>query len=255
MCMKTPGQLWAVLCVIVSCTSPSAQVPETPSAVQPASTLLTTTESVQKLSPDEAAKGLPIRLRGVVTFSQEWWRLLFVEDSTGGIFCEPAVLPAFPEAGREVEIEGISGTGAYLPVVIVTKLRVLGPAPFPQGAPVTPGQLWKGRFDGDMVRVSGYVSAVTAQKAPTPFLDIRLLGEEREMNVWVLGSSNTPPETLLGSYVEVQGVFGPKIDDRGQITGIGILSSRPEFLRIITTCRRFHPQEHWGPSACQIQLV
>ena len=232
--MSTPGKILAILCAIVSGVSLHAQSPSGSTRDQ-TTNALTTTAAVQALSAEEAAKGYPVKLRGVVTFSQDWWRLLFVQDSTGGIYCEPAGLPVFPAVGSEVEIEGISGAGSYLPVVIVKNVLTLGPTTFPSAVPATSAQLWKGEFDGDMVRVSGHIIAAKSQKLPTPFLDILLLSDKREIKASVLGLSNSPPDSLLGSHVEIQGVFGPKINEHGQISGVGILTAKPEMLQILST--------------------
>ena len=52
--------------------------------------LLQTAQSIRRLSRSEAARGCPVILEGVVTFSDPRWKSLFVQDASGGIFVTPA---------------------------------------------------------------------------------------------------------------------------------------------------------------------
>src|SRR5688572_25795938 len=52
----------------------------------PADEPLRTVGEVRRLSPEEAAKGRPVRVRAVVTYYHHDWEMLFVQDPTGGIY-------------------------------------------------------------------------------------------------------------------------------------------------------------------------
>ena len=58
---------------------------------------LTTTRSVQQLTPEQANEHPAAKIRGVVTYVSESMRLLFVEDATGGLYCEPATTLRLPK--------------------------------------------------------------------------------------------------------------------------------------------------------------
>src|SRR4029079_11487139 len=57
-----------------------AAPPPVPAAV------LTSVASVHRLSPQEAARKFPVRLRGVVTYADPVLKDAFVQDATGGIY-------------------------------------------------------------------------------------------------------------------------------------------------------------------------
>ncbi|MBK7997563.1 MAG: PAS domain S-box protein [Verrucomicrobia bacterium] len=232
--MNAPVCRWAWVCIFLSCLRLDAQTPSSPPDRNSGVTPITTTLGVQQLAPNDAAQQLPVKIRGIVTFSQPWWRLLFVQDDTGGIFCEPAGLVTFPPAGHLVDLEGSTTPGAYLPVVIVKSLTDLGPGKLPTSQPASAAQLWKGEFDGDLVQVSGHVASAVTQNIPTPFLDLRLISEGRTIQASVLGISNIHPATLLGSHVELQGVYGPKMNDQRKISGVGLLSAQAGMFRVIS---------------------
>jgi hypothetical protein len=100
-------------------------------AVAPAPTVLTTTESVQRLSREEGQRHPPVRLRGIVTFSHEAGRTIFLQDETGGIYCDPRGTSPLPETGHRVEIVGIASDGAFLGWVIAQEVKDLGPGTLP----------------------------------------------------------------------------------------------------------------------------
>src|SRR5438477_2078138 len=62
---------------------------------------LTHAEEVRRLTPDEAAKGYPVRLRGVVTMDAPAPDF-FVQDKTAGIYVEGSASPQYPHVLGEV---------------------------------------------------------------------------------------------------------------------------------------------------------
>src|SRR5712692_8971510 len=71
---------------------------------------------IRVLTPNEAADGLPVRVRGVVTYYDPTLPDLFIQDSTGGIYvaCQK---PVDVRRGQLVEVTGISGPGEFAPVI------------------------------------------------------------------------------------------------------------------------------------------
>jgi hypothetical protein len=65
---------------------------------------------IRVLTPNEAAHGFPVRVRGVVTYYDPALPDLFVQDSTGGIYvaCQK---PLDVRQGQLVEVTGISSPG------------------------------------------------------------------------------------------------------------------------------------------------
>src|SRR6266850_727283 len=86
---------------------------------QPAKTaaIITRVDQIRSLTPEEAAKGHPVRIRGVVTMDAPAPDF-FVQDSTAGIYVEGSSVVNYPHVlGQLVEVEGITGPGKFAPVI------------------------------------------------------------------------------------------------------------------------------------------
>lgn len=197
---------------------------------------LSTTEQVQRLSRSEATNRIPVRLRGVVTFSRNSPRTLFLEDSTGGIYLESGLIQRAPPVGRLLDVEGYALRSELLPVVLVSQVHERGPAPLPEARRVSAAQLKEGRFDGDFVRIRGRVIEVNKEFGEVPVLWLRLNSDGGEVEAYVSQpATGLIPQGLLGSLVEVEGVFGPEHDESGHVGRVVLLSAQPEMLHVLAT--------------------
>src|SRR5208282_4877828 len=89
---------------------------------------LQTAQQVRQLTPEQAARHYPVRLRGVVTFYDQNQFFRFVQDDTAGIYFQLDNSPDLPPlaAGQLVEVEGEADPGEYAPVVMLHKIQILG---------------------------------------------------------------------------------------------------------------------------------
>src|SRR5580765_4679494 len=55
----------------------------------PPQRIYTSVQEIRGLSPEEAANNHPVQLRGVVTYYDREWNILFIQDATAGIFVDP----------------------------------------------------------------------------------------------------------------------------------------------------------------------
>jgi signal transduction histidine kinase/CheY-like chemotaxis protein/HPt (histidine-containing phosphotransfer) domain-containing protein len=123
--------------------------------------LLTTAEQVRRLSPAEAKRGLPVRLRAVVTCASPV--ALYVQDDSGGLCVRPADSRAFLPPGRLVEVEGRS-TAEARNTVVEARLKPLGEGRTPDPRPVELARLLEGSEDANRVEVRGVLRAVQERK-------------------------------------------------------------------------------------------
>ena len=120
---------------------------------------LTTARQVFELSREEAARGYPVRLQGILTFHD--WVLSFFHDDTGAIFInnlDPKLC-----SGAQVVVEGWSAPGRTHPIVTGRNgrdavIRVTGPVQWPQPMEVSGAALNEDRYDAQWVSVSGKVT-------------------------------------------------------------------------------------------------
>ena len=120
----------------------------------PTSDSYQTAASLLALTPEQAKRGLPVRIRGVVT-----WQVplsLIVQDSTAGIWVYLDT-PAKLSQGDEVEVVGNVSAGLFSPVVNGHTVHRLGRKPLPKPRGVTFKQLSTGEMDCQFVSVTGLV--------------------------------------------------------------------------------------------------
>jgi signal transduction histidine kinase len=122
--------------------------------------VLTTAAEVRRLPPSEAAKGYPVRLNAVVTFNNAEQGLFFVQDDSGGVYVEAwrHIHPVQP--GDRVQLEGLTDSGAFAPIVDVPRLTLLGHGPRPVARQVRAAELLTGAEDSQWVEIEGVVRDV-----------------------------------------------------------------------------------------------
>ena len=128
---------------------------------------LTRIADIRGLSFTEAEKGLPVKVRGVVTFSNESVATLFIYDGQFGLYVEqvPIATSFWPEVGDEIEITGQTRFAIYSPVVCgrdgnPPEIRVLGKGRLPPPRVVTGAELAKPSVDCEWVSVDAEVTEV-----------------------------------------------------------------------------------------------
>src|SRR5579859_8071005 len=92
---------------------------------------ITIASAVRDLLPEEAAKGLPVRLRGVATFVFDR-HSCFVQDNSAVIFVGNGVELPVMTPGDVVEVEGVSEPGEFAPIVHPLAARIIGHSDLPQ---------------------------------------------------------------------------------------------------------------------------
>ena len=93
---------------------------------------ITRADEIRGLTPEQAAEGYPVRIRGVITMDAPEPDF-FIQDATAGVFVEGSVSPQYPHRlGQRVELVGVTGPGKFAPVIRERKLRILGSGSLPK---------------------------------------------------------------------------------------------------------------------------
>ncbi len=103
--------------------------------VDPGITLPTLTHvvEVRLLSIEEARRGYPVQLRGVVTYFEPGTPLLFFQDVTSGVRVRFAGEFPPPAQGQLVELRGRTAAGNWAPFIVEPAFALLADcAPFPE---------------------------------------------------------------------------------------------------------------------------
>ena len=196
-------------------------------AVQPVQAVeLNSAEQVRRLNSGESAKSLPVRIRGVVTFFDSGLYSRFIQDATAGIyFSELTNLPAL-QAGQEIEIEGATSPGEYAPIIVPTRVQVLGEGTYPVARPVAAPELLSGSQDSQLVEISGIVRSVRFEEESQYFL-LEMMSGGARFTAYTKMLPVAEPGALVDSTVKVRGVCSTLFNRLRQLFGFRILVSRP----------------------------
>jgi signal transduction histidine kinase len=179
---------------------------------------LTNVLQIRSLTPGEAQKGFPVKLRGVVTYCDPRSNDLFVQDATAGIYVvlNTNACDKFA-AGQSVEIAGTTDIGDFAPVVKAGAMRATGQAPLPIPHQVTMNELFTGKEDSQRVEVSGVVRSATVL-AERKFLNLAMDGQRLRVSIENLDRSNATQliSKYIGTVVRVRGVCYSRYNMLGQ---------------------------------------
>ena len=190
-----------------------------------APTVLTNAAAVRSLTPEAAARRLPVRLRGVATYVFDT-QACFVQDESAGIFVGAGgQIPHFV-SGDLVEVEGVTGPGEYAPIVHPQAARLVGHTNLPPPRRVSYEELVTGREDSQWVEVAGVVRAVFTEPAIGCVLEIAS-GSGR-LIAFVPSATESNATHLVDSQVRVKGVCGTWFNKQRQLFGIRLMVSHTD---------------------------
>ncbi|MFZ0734015.1 MAG: sensor histidine kinase [Candidatus Sulfotelmatobacter sp.] len=201
--------------------------------------MLTHADQVRRLSPEQAALGYPVRVRGVVTDDVPSPDL-FVQDSTAGIYVEGSKSGNFPHHfGDLIEVEGITGPGKFAPVIIEKSSRLLGPAPLPKTRVYSFDEIADGQLDGQWVQIRGIVRAVSIDKTSwrETSLAMRVASGGGQLSVRVPISAEQNFSTWIDSEVLLEGVCGSLFNAQRQLTAVLLYVPRLNFVTVESHAR------------------
>ena len=126
--------------------------------------VLTTAAEVHRLKREEAQRGYPVKIQGVVTCVLPERQAFVIQDSTRGLYVEDhsEVRSGPPQIGEFMEVEGVTDPSLFAPIVHAQRLRALGEGHLPTPVYPTWDQLLNGSLDAQFVEIQGIITAVQA---------------------------------------------------------------------------------------------
>jgi signal transduction histidine kinase/CheY-like chemotaxis protein len=200
---------------------------------------LTSASAIRALDNREADRAQPVKLRGVVTYSDSDWHFFFLQDSTGGAFVWHVETPV--TTGEEVEVEGTTNSGNYAPNVTALHVRTLGAGRLPAPLAITAAQASSGTEDAQWVSLDGIVHSAGIYSAGTHgethgFMEI--VTQLGKVHVWTFNLPRAFLESLVDSSLHIHGPFGSIYNRDEQLIGYALFVSRPEDITVL----------HWAPT-------
>lgn len=213
---------------LLSCLRLSAQP-------APTNTVLLTAAAVRQLTPEQAARHLPVHLHGVVTFFDLSQYFRFIQDDTAGIYFTLDDADNYPglKAGDEVDVDATTSPGEYAPIIVPQRIKILGQGTYPAAVPVQFEQVASGEEDSQFVEITGLVRSVEWDSGARFFTIELATGGGRLTAV----AANLPvpvSSTLVDSMVRIRGVCVTRFNTQRQLFDTRLLVPRAEDLTVLT---------------------
>ena len=173
---------------------------------------LTKAIQIRSLSHAEAKSGLPVKLRGTVTFI-EGPRAVFVQDETAGTFFRPD-RPDKLRPGDVLEVTGNTHSGVYLPGIGLASYQILGHGPLPAAVAATYDDLLSGRFHYQRVAIEGIARSLVPFDEGRSLLRVDLGFRIVDVRVDAVLEEESG---ILDSRVRVVGLAAGGINNRRQL--------------------------------------
>jgi signal transduction histidine kinase/CheY-like chemotaxis protein len=194
--------------------------------------VLTQAAQIRRLTAEQAQRGYPVDLRGVITYrctKLGWW-VTFFQDSTAGIFIFRSAVPENVRAGDLVEVRGRTGPGDFAPVVESTHVHVVGKAPLPPAHRFPLDDLLTGREDSQWVEVTGVIRSVVIEP---PFLNLGIAAGSHKFRARISEfKRDANYASLIDAEVAIRGACGALFNDKRQLIGIQLFVPSLEQVRI-----------------------
>lgn len=196
-----------------------------------------TIDELKHLSVAEALARRPVSVRGVVTYFDPYWGLLFVQDRTAAVFVNTSGLDLRLKAGDLVDVSGVSGPGDYAPVIQDPTVSFVGRGVFPEPMVVDPVQSNLSLADSRWAKYHGVVHATDVVDGHT---NLKLGAGEAALNVQL--PTLIDGESLRDKEISVTGALGIMFNERRQAIGHEIFVPAPEFLKVVGTGGKPNPE-------------
>jgi len=124
--------------------------------------VLTSAVEVHRLKREEAQRGYPVKLRGVITCVLPEHQAFTIQDSTRGLYVVDfsSSRSTQPRIGEFLELEGTTDPSLFAPIVNARRVSSLGAGHLPEPARATWDQLLNGSLDAQYVELQGILAAV-----------------------------------------------------------------------------------------------
>ena len=187
---------------------------------------LWSTQQVRQLSVEEAVAAGPVRIRGVVTYSDPRTGQTYLQSDDGGVFVSMAPASGFASVGDYIEVIGRTGPGKFAPIVAEASFKVLGRRPLPKPIRFTVEQLYSGSYTSQWGLLEG---VVRAGRVDQDRLVLLLHTSGRSLRVHMKPYPQDWESRWVDARVEIRAAVGAVFNARRQVVGVTAYSPGPSF--------------------------
>ena len=190
---------------------------------------LTEIKQIRALSKARANQHLPVLVRGVLTFADPSWRVLFLQSGPDAIFLDTDQSDL--QTGQLVEVMGQTEWSGFAPQVVHCVTKVLEATALPTPARIDLQDAAGGQLDSRWVELEAVVRRVTKDNGR---LTVSLASSSGRFTATVLDDNPKPvPSAWIDSVVSIRGAAGSTLNSRGQISGVHLHVPGRQEVKII----------------------
>ncbi len=185
-------------------------------------------EEILDLGTDQAVRGYPVQLFGVVTWSNPAAPFFYLQDTSGGV-CVTIDPTRFkpPPQGDSAVVKGLTSVGEFAPQVRATELEGTGALDRPRANIVTLEQAMAGVEEGQWIELSGYLRQVFYDGVWTR---LELTASAGEFTAYLPPSDKLT--SLQGAVVRLRGVCSAIANEHRQLVGVRLWVPSPEYVQV-----------------------
>ncbi|HEX7653591.1 MAG TPA: hypothetical protein VF607_08795, partial [Verrucomicrobiae bacterium] len=203
--------------------------------------------SIRALTPEQAGQGMPLNIKGVITFYSDDSQQFVISDSDQSIYVHTELSGAYKltalskedrkrlKPGAIIAVDGLTGVGQYAPIIYPKHIQFLGTTNLPPPLRVTLPDLLTGVYDSQRVSLQGIIQRID-------YLDKKygfqlLLATEKGTGHVICHCANFNPKDrlrYLDASVELQGVAFTGFNQRGEAASVGIKINNEKDITILT---------------------
>jgi len=185
--------------------------------VAPAPEIITSLSEVHNMRREAAARHIPVRVRGVLTYADPAWRNGFIQDKSDALYVDLEPSQKELQPGQWVELTGQTGAGGFAPEVEHSRLQVLGVTNLPVPARVDMEDLANGHWDAHWVEMEGVVRRVDEQ---ADHVNLSVMTPDGRFRVIIPKPENQTVPPLIDALVSIRGACTSELNARRQLSGI-----------------------------------
>ncbi len=191
---------------------------------------ITRLRDVLDLSDAALSAKPPVQVRAVVTCIDKSYKMLFVQDSSAGVFLlEPPPRRDW-SPGDELEIRGVAARGLYSPNLSADEITLVGKTLLPIPPRVSIGGIVSGALVSQRVEVEGIVQR---SERDDDHLFLSLAEGENRCWIYMPNPDGKDPLNALDARVRVRGVVAGDFNKQKQLSGFQLFVNGPSDVEII----------------------
>jgi signal transduction histidine kinase len=186
---------------------------------------------IRKLRREDAARNIPVQVRGVLTYADPAWRNGFLQENGDALYVDLEPRQIYLRAGQWVELRGLTSPGGFAPEVINSSLTVLGTTNFPAPARVSVEDLINGAWDAHWIEMEGVIRRVEKRSDHT-YLSVMATGGRFRVII-PQAEDAAAPDGLIDALVSIQGACTSELNTRRQLSGITLHTPDLSWVKIL----------------------